>query len=67
MSLILRMRKREYIASSMDYHKSYQDKIEFDEPKTLEDTIRKAKYCYDQSKHRQEPLKDWKKKDKYGF
>jgi hypothetical protein len=31
---------------------SYQDRIEFDEPKTLEDIIRKAKCCYDQSKHR---------------
>ena len=28
----------------------YQDKIEFDEPITLEEAIRKAKYCYDQKK-----------------
>jgi hypothetical protein len=28
----------------------YRDKIQFDEPNTLEETIRKAKYLYDQSK-----------------
>jgi len=26
---------------------SFRDKIEFDEPKTLQDTIRKARYCYE--------------------
>jgi hypothetical protein len=26
---------------------SFCDKIEFDEPKTLQDTIRKARYCYE--------------------
>jgi hypothetical protein len=41
--------------------------IEFDEPNTLEYTNIKAKCCYDQSKHRQEPLKDWKRRDKLGF
>jgi hypothetical protein len=45
---------------------SYQDKIEFDKPKTLEDTIRKAKCCYDQSRHKPEPYKDWKREDKSG-
>jgi hypothetical protein len=29
--------------------------------------IRKAKCCYDQSRHKQEPSKDWKRKDKSGF
>jgi hypothetical protein len=43
---------------------SYQDIIEFDEPKTLDNTIRKDKYCYDQSNHKQEPSKDWKRKNK---
>ena len=28
-------------------HQSYKEKIEFDEPQTLEEAIRKAKYCYD--------------------
>jgi hypothetical protein len=49
------------------FPQSYQDRIEFDKPKTLEDTIQKAKCCYDQSKHKQEPSKDWKRKDKSGF
>jgi hypothetical protein len=46
---------------------SYQYRIEFDKPKTLEDTIQKAKCCYDQSKHKHESSKDWKRKDKSGF
>ena len=29
---------------------SYKDWIEFDEPRMLEEAIRKAKYCYDQNK-----------------
>ena len=29
---------------------SYKDKIDFDEPTTLEEAIKKAKYCYDQKK-----------------
>jgi hypothetical protein len=46
---------------------SYQDRIEFDKPKTLEDTIQKAKCCYDQSKHKHESSKDWRRKDKSEF
>jgi hypothetical protein len=41
---------------------SFQDKIEFDEPNTLEDTIRKARYCYEKFKNKIEPHEDWKKK-----
>ena len=29
---------------------SYKDRIEFYEPRTLEEAIRKAKYCYEKSK-----------------
>ena len=29
---------------------SYKDIIEFDEPQTLEESIRKEKYCYDNKK-----------------
>ena len=29
---------------------AYNDRIEFYEPRTLEEVIRKAKYCYDQNK-----------------
>jgi hypothetical protein len=32
--------------------KEYRNRIEFDEPKTLEDTIRKATYCHEQYGHR---------------
>ena len=31
---------------------SYKAQIEFYEPKTLEEAIRKAKYCYEQSKRK---------------
>ena len=30
--------------------RSYKDRIEFDEPRTLEEAIRKDKYCYDKKK-----------------
>jgi hypothetical protein len=42
--------------------KEYQNRIEFDEPKTLEDTIRKATYCHEQYGHRAESRGDWKQK-----
>jgi hypothetical protein len=41
--------------------------IEFDEPKTLEDAIQKARYCYEQLNHKEEHPKEWKKKSKMGF
>jgi hypothetical protein len=47
--------------------KDYQNRIEFDEPKTLEDTIRKARYCYEQLGHRTEPCEGWKQKNSSGF
>jgi hypothetical protein len=37
---------------------SYQDKVEFYEPKTLEDTIRKTRYCYEQFKSNRQPHED---------
>jgi hypothetical protein len=46
---------------------SYRDIIEFDKPNTLEDTIRKERYFYEQFKSKTEPRKDWKKKDNLGF
>jgi len=45
----------------------YQDKIKFDEPETLEDTIKKDKCCYDQSKHKWEDSRDWRRRDQIGF
>jgi hypothetical protein len=49
------------------FPQSYQDRMEIDKPKILEDTIQKAKHCYDQSKHKKYPSKYWKRKEKSGF
>jgi hypothetical protein len=49
------------------FPQSFQDIIEFDEPKTLQDTIQKENYYYEQFKSKEEPHKDWKKKIKLGF
>jgi hypothetical protein len=38
--------------------------IEFDEPKTLDETIKKDKYYYEQNKHKLEFNKAWKEKRK---
>ena len=39
---------------------TYIDQIEFDETWSLEESIRKLKHCYAQSKHRVEPKHDLK-------
>ena len=41
---------------------SYKDRIEFYEPRTLEEVIRKAKYFYEQSKRKPNYQKAWKNK-----
>jgi hypothetical protein len=46
---------------------SFRDRIEFDEPKTLKDTIRKERYCYEKFMNKEEPHKDWNKKGSLGF
>jgi hypothetical protein len=38
----------------------YRDEIQFNEPKTLEEAIRKAKYLYEQKKRRAVVLKSWR-------
>ena len=43
---------------------SYKDRIEFDEPRTLEQALRKAKYCYDQNKSKPKFHREWKDKKK---
>ena len=47
---------------------SYKDRIEFDEPRNLEEAIRKDKYCYDQNKGKHNYHKTWKEKknEKFG-
>ena len=46
---------------------AYKDRIEFDEPRTLEEAIRKAKYCYDQNKRKPDIHKTWKEKKNEKF
>ena len=46
---------------------SYKDIIEFYEPRTFEETIRKDKYCYDQNKGKHDHHKDWKGKKNEKF
>ena len=46
---------------------SYKDRIEFGEPRTLEEAIRKAKYCYDKNKSKSDIDKAWKDKKNEKF
>jgi hypothetical protein len=46
---------------------SYWDIIEFDNPKSLSDSFRKARMCYDQYKQWVEFPKTWKDKKKDGI
>ena len=41
---------------------SYKDQIEFYEPRTMEEVIRKAKYRYEKSRRKHDYQKTWKKK-----
>ena len=52
--------KVQYFLSGLPH--SYKDRIEFYEPSTLEEAIRKAKYCYEQSKGKPDHHKAWKDK-----
>ena len=45
---------------------SFKDRIEFDNPKTLEEAMRKVEFYYEQSKKR-ESLPEWKTKNKSHF
>ena len=46
---------------------SCKDNIEFDEPRTLEEVIRKAKYCYNQNKSKPNSHKACKDKKNEKF
>lgn len=39
---------------------AFKDRIEFGEPRSLEEAIRKLKHCYEQSKHRIVTKTTWK-------
>ena len=43
---------------------AFRDWIEYDEPQTLEEVIRKLKHCYEQSKCKNVSQHGWKGKDK---
>ena len=47
--------------------RAYKYRNEFDEPRTLEEAIRKAKYCYDQNKGKPYIHKAWKEKKNEKF
>lgn len=40
----------------------FKDRIEYNNPKTLEETMMKANFCYDQSKNKRETIPSWKSK-----
>ena len=46
---------------------AYKDRIEFYEPRTLEEEIRKVKHCYEQSKGKPDYHKAWKDKKNEKF
>ena len=39
---------------------AFKEKIEFDEPRSLKEAIRKLNYCYEKSKCRSKSKKDWR-------
>ena len=58
--------KIQYFLSGLP--QSYKDKIEFYEPRNLEEAIKKAKYCYEESTGKLDYHKTWKDKrnEKFG-
>lgn len=45
----------------------YKDQIEYDNPRTLEESMRKANFCYDQNKNKKEIIPNWKSKKTNNF
>ena len=46
---------------------SFKDRIEYDNPKTLEEEMRKDNLCYEQRKNKREGVPNWKVKRTYNF
>ena len=40
----------------------FKEHIEYDNPKTLEEAMRKEKFCYDQNTNKRENMPSWKNK-----
>ena len=57
---ILRMRRLKFI----DFSLAFKDRIEYDEPHTLEDFIGNLKHCYEHSKCKNKSQQGWKGKEK---
>jgi hypothetical protein len=68
MSHSLRMSKLKFIGTCrIQYTVTryiFSDKIQYDDPKTLEETIRHTKFFYDQQRGRSNFQKDWEEKMK---
>jgi len=41
----------------------YKDRIEYDDPRTLEEATRKANFCFDQNNNKREVVPNWKNKN----
>ena len=40
----------------------FKERIEYDNPKNLEEAVRKTNFCYDQNKNKRERIHNWKNK-----
>ena len=40
----------------------FKEQIEYENPKTLEEAMRKENFCYDQNKNKRENMSAWKNK-----
>ena len=45
----------------------FKEQIEYDNPKTLKEAMRKENLCYDQNKNKRESVPTWKTKKKDNF
>ena len=56
--------KVQWFLSYIPFHIKYR--IEYDNPKTLEEAMRKANFCYEQN-HKNESMPNWKAKRSNNF
>ena len=56
--------KVEWFLSCLPFH--IKDKFEYDNPKSLEEAMRKANFCYEQN-HKKESMTNWKAKRTNNF
>ena len=45
----------------------FKERIKYDNPKNLEEAMRKANFCYDQNKNKQKNIPNWKNKRRENF